>query len=349
VDAAHDNRKQLGQLMVDEGFLTLDQLTQALAEQNRSGRPLGKVLVDLGFVSEGAVANALAEQHGGLLKTEFGISAGLHILPSGSSLAPPAPEPPDRGTRIEQLESTLRTVVAERDSSARTADELKARLSEAAPDPAAAARVTELETQLQAVLTERNVLAQKLNARLAEPAPKPVPDPAIAARVVELEAQLKEVLAERNTFAEKLNELQARLSAVAQAHEAEITHVTDSAAARIDELGAELQAALAGRSALDAELQAALAARSELEAAVAELREQAERPQAVETPDEATGGRAHLLFVPSSSGYALIDFEGPDPPSGTLLDVDGVTYIVRRVGASPFPGDRLRCVYLDPV
>ena len=62
------------------------------------------------------------------------------------------------------------------------------------------------------------------------------------------------------------------------------------------------------------------------------------QPQPVEAAEEATGGRAHLLFVPSSSGYALIDFEGPDPPSGTLLDVDGVSYVVRRVGASPFPG-----------
>ena len=318
--------------MVDEGFLTLEQLTQALAEQNRSGRPLGKVLVDLGFVSEGAVANALAEQHGGLLKTEFGISAGLHMTRVEPSFTAPSPEPPDRATRIEQLEETLRTVVAERDAFARSVDELKTRLSEATPDPAAAARVSELEVQLQAVLTERNGLAQKLNARLAEPAP----DPAVAARVAELETHLEEVLAERNTFAESLNELQARLSAVAEAHEAEITHVTDSAAARIDEL--------------DAELQAALAARGELEVAVAELREQAEQPpQAVEAPEEATGGRAHLLFVPSSSGYALIDFEGPDPPSGTLLDVDGVNYVVRRVGASPFPGDRLRCVYLDVV
>ena len=132
-----------------------------------------------------------------------------------------------------------------------------------------------------------------------------------------------------------MNELQTRLSAVAEAHEAEITHVTDSAAAHID--------------GLDAELKAALAARSELENAVAELRERVEQPQPIEAAEEATGGRAHLLFVPSSSGYALIDFDGPDPPSGTLLDVDGVSYIVRRVGASPFPGDRLRCVYLDVV
>ena len=105
----------------------------------------------------------------------------------------------------------MRTVVAERDAFARSVDELKARVSEAVPDPAAAKRVTELETQLQAVLTERNLLAQKLNARLAEPAP----DPAAGARVAELETHLEEVLAERNTFAENLNELQARLTAMA--------------------------------------------------------------------------------------------------------------------------------------
>ena len=320
--------------MVDEGFLTIEQLTQALAEQNRTGRPLGKVLVDLGFVSEGAVANALAEQHGGLLKTEFGISAGLHVTPVEPSFTSPSPEPPDRGTRIEQLESTLRTVVAERDTFARSADELRARLSEATPDPATAARVSELESQLQAVLTDRNSLTKKLNELQTKQA-ETVPDPTVVARLAELDAHLHEVLAERNAFAENLNELQARLSAVSEAHEAEITHVADSAAARIDEL--------------EAELKAALAARSELETTVAELRERAEQPQPAETAEEATGGRAHLLFVPSSSGYALIDFDGPDPPSGTLLDVDGVSYVVRRVGASPFPGDGLRCVYLDLV
>src|SRR5687767_6585392 len=91
--------------MVDEGFLTEDQLLDALAEQNRSGTPLGKVLVDLGFVSPGAVANALAEQHGGLLRTEYGTSAGLREMAGRAPIrteapqlpmptAAPAPQPP---------------------------------------------------------------------------------------------------------------------------------------------------------------------------------------------------------------------------------------------------------------
>ena len=77
VEASHI-RRQLGQILVDEGFVDAAQLEIAIAEQHKSSKPLGQVLVELGFTSAGAVANALAEQHGGLLKTEFGVSAGLH-------------------------------------------------------------------------------------------------------------------------------------------------------------------------------------------------------------------------------------------------------------------------------
>ncbi len=135
------------------------------------------------------------------------------------------------------------------------------------------------------------------------------------------------------------DELQARLSEAAQAHGAEVERVTDAAAAHIANLEAEVQTALAGRDELISELRGELA----------ELRERSEQPQDEQAVDGATIGRAHLLFVPSASGYALIEFPGPDPPSGTLLDIDGVSYIVHRVGASPFPGSRLRCVFVEPV
>ena len=77
MDAARETRRHLGQILVEEGFLTVDKLEDALKEHERTQRPLGEVLVELGMVSPGAIANALAEQHGGLLRTEYGISAGL--------------------------------------------------------------------------------------------------------------------------------------------------------------------------------------------------------------------------------------------------------------------------------
>jgi hypothetical protein len=86
-------RRQLGTIMVEEGFLTPLQLEEAIAEQHRSSKPLGQVLVELGLASAGAIANALAEQSGGMLKTEFGISAGLHLIEAPPSApAPPQPE-----------------------------------------------------------------------------------------------------------------------------------------------------------------------------------------------------------------------------------------------------------------
>ena len=108
VEAAHSGiRRQLGRIMVEEGFVTPEQLADALAEQHRTSKPLGQVLVDLGFVSAGAVANALAEQHGGLLKTEYGVSAGL---------ARPAAEPEPELRVVETPEDTRRRwLVAELD------------------------------------------------------------------------------------------------------------------------------------------------------------------------------------------------------------------------------------------
>jgi hypothetical protein len=282
VDAAHDTRKQLGQLMVDEGFITVDQLTHALAQQRASGRPLGTILVELGFVSAGAVSNALAEQHGGLLKTEFGISAGLHAIPGG--------EPGS--------------------SAATPSGDLHASRSEA------------LETQLHAVLTERNALAQKVN---------------------EQAVQLGEVTRAKDTEVERVtNAASAHIAGLeakhAETQRAEVARVTDAAAAHIATLEAEFQAALAAR---DARV-------SELERELAELRRHAGNGPDEDAESEAPLEPTHLLF-PSPDGYVLAEWSGPAPESGTMLDVDGARFAVTRIGVSPFPGSRLRCVFVEPV
>lgn len=108
-------RRQLGTIMVEEGFLTPEQLELAIAEQHRSSKPLGQVLVELGLASAGAVANALAEQHGGLLKTEFGVSAGLHphAPQPQPAPAPAAPQPELRVVGDADADSERRRLVGE--------------------------------------------------------------------------------------------------------------------------------------------------------------------------------------------------------------------------------------------
>ena len=56
-----EKRKLLGQILVEQGIITRDQLRIALTEQKRSSKPLGKIIVSLGFVSEAVMRDVLGE------------------------------------------------------------------------------------------------------------------------------------------------------------------------------------------------------------------------------------------------------------------------------------------------
>ena len=55
-------KKELGQILLQQGLLTPPQLAQAQTQQKSSGKPLGQVLVDLGLVGEEDVTKARAQQ-----------------------------------------------------------------------------------------------------------------------------------------------------------------------------------------------------------------------------------------------------------------------------------------------
>ncbi len=59
---ARPERVRLGDLLVTQGLISADQLTQALAAQKTSGRKLGRVFIDNGWVNETQIAQALAGQ-----------------------------------------------------------------------------------------------------------------------------------------------------------------------------------------------------------------------------------------------------------------------------------------------
>ena len=56
--------KQLGDILLEGGHVTADQLSVAVEEQRRLGRSLGRVLVDLSVLTEGQLVAALATQIG---------------------------------------------------------------------------------------------------------------------------------------------------------------------------------------------------------------------------------------------------------------------------------------------
>ena len=78
--------RPLGKLLVETGFLTKDELEQALAEQRWSGgrRLLGEILVAEGLLSGLDLARALAEQHG----LELSLTGGEEVT---TLLRTPAP------------------------------------------------------------------------------------------------------------------------------------------------------------------------------------------------------------------------------------------------------------------
>ncbi|MDI6699917.1 MAG: type IV-A pilus assembly ATPase PilB [bacterium] len=55
--------KRLGDLLIDEGLITKDQLNQALSQQKENGGRLGSILVQMGFVTDDQISKALGKQY----------------------------------------------------------------------------------------------------------------------------------------------------------------------------------------------------------------------------------------------------------------------------------------------
>jgi len=55
-------RKRLGEILVDQGFMTDAQIGLALEEQKKSGKQLGKVLVEKGFIDENKLLDVISAQ-----------------------------------------------------------------------------------------------------------------------------------------------------------------------------------------------------------------------------------------------------------------------------------------------
>lgn len=57
-----DQRKRIGEVLIDQGLITEEQVRRGLEEQKRSGVQLGKCLASLGFISEQKLFDALSAQ-----------------------------------------------------------------------------------------------------------------------------------------------------------------------------------------------------------------------------------------------------------------------------------------------
>jgi hypothetical protein len=63
-------------------------------------------------------------------------------------------------------------------------------------------------------------------------------------------------------------------------------------------------------------------------------------------PEEAPAN-GHVVFCPGEDGYRVQDAAGPCPSVGEAYDQDGSSYLVLKVGTSPFPNDPRPCAFLE--
>src|SRR5690606_18609898 len=59
-----EQKKRLGDRLIDKGVVSYDQVQIAITEQKKSKKALGQVFIDLGFVRESVIRDTLAESFG---------------------------------------------------------------------------------------------------------------------------------------------------------------------------------------------------------------------------------------------------------------------------------------------
>ncbi|HEU0302975.1 MAG TPA: hypothetical protein VFR32_00190 [Gaiellaceae bacterium] len=90
------------------------------------------------------------------------------------------------------------------------------------------------------------------------------------------------------------------------------------------------------------------AAGTRLDGRLADWEARLDRLEALLANETAAVNGSHVLFVPSPSGYELLERAGSSPAPGDSVDLDGRDgrYAVLRVGRSLLPGDERAFVYV---
>jgi len=108
-------RPKLGHIFVEKGFITTQQLEQALAEQAQSGKLLGEVLVELGMIDRLGLASALGVQF---------------MAPSKPKPVAPEPRQDPAPERRDDLETELAALRAHNDDLRNVVSHLQAELAD---------------------------------------------------------------------------------------------------------------------------------------------------------------------------------------------------------------------------
>jgi MSHA biogenesis protein MshE len=106
-------KRRLGDICVERGLISQEQLQKALDHQSESGTKLGEVLVELGFVTRVGLAGVLSEQwndlrvsQGAQAKSESSLGLREQVRALTAELA-------ERDKRIAQQDATISALLSQ--------------------------------------------------------------------------------------------------------------------------------------------------------------------------------------------------------------------------------------------
>jgi predicted nucleic acid-binding Zn-ribbon protein len=314
VEAARIPSRLLGELLVEDGLITTDELEDALVAQAECGKRLGEVLVERKLVSGPELTAALMKQFGVEMAKQDGFGAGLWteikrrhrearsaeggpVDPNYPRLEPvnPDEQPPDNVVVLDRL------LDAAEEAPAPAAADAPATIGEAAAFAARLAEADEALTLESAYLEYAERDLETLRAELSSRDARIEELERSAGNESELEAELDaltaglaeaEEMIARETEARELAEREA---ARASAGLAELRTELDTVAERLAEAETVDPTAPARIAELEGELGLARADSARLESIVSSMSEEAERlAQQLADSDEALVREAGL-------------------------------------------------------
>ncbi|MGZ8702715.1 MAG: hypothetical protein ACXWZY_10565 [Gaiellaceae bacterium] len=330
MEAASIAWRPLGRLLVEQGLLTDEELERALAQQQITGKRLGETIVECGFVSRPDLSNALASQYGIELTTETGFGTGLRAQIQQRHES-------DRGRVVPIGPARPPEPAAETDAQPTDDD---------SPAPAEAALLAQLEEQWAKLAAAEEQLAER-------------------------EAALAAVATERDEIERRFEEL-TRLGQLADDGRAEREHEVTALSADRDRRRAQAvrfvrrvrerdQAADNMRAAIerltsdvrgcDAEIERLRNENTHRRAQAARLVGQVRELRREPAADPVVLPSSHLVFLQLSSGYELVEREGPPPALHSAVELPGLCdgmLVVAGSRPSPFPGDARPCIVAQP-
>ena len=332
--------RRLGDIFVDRGFVTQEELDQALARQRQTGERLGEALVAQGVISKFELAGALAEQMAALEAAAAEEAAEGTAAEATVHHLPTRPDEPSENAAAPVLE----LVTSDQNGSEPTetvdpaAEVTETRVAEEAPEhePAEPAEPEEMDDEVHAdvstVVAEPAVETMALlespadDVALAEPAVEDVAVSDSPVADVAPEEQPADDVALAEPAVEEVAFLESPVGDVAP----EEQPADDVALAEPAIEDVAFEEPVVEEAFAEAPMDAGWA----------------EEPAAdIVTAPEAAA--ACVAFAPTTRGYRLVPL-GAVPAAGETIDVPDVgPRLVLRVGRSPYPLDDRICAFVE--